>query len=107
MIHQQTLEFLKELADNNNREWFQANKDVYERACRGPMQRLLAELTRFTDRPALVHGMLLPMTEAYRAQGVAMLETTATRLTMPVTCASTLAIGPKPRGIGARTTTRS
>ena len=34
-------------------------------------------------------------------------ETTATRDTMPVTCASTLAIGPIPRGIGARTTSRS
>jgi putative mRNA 3-end processing factor len=43
----------------------------------GKAQRLLAELTGFTDRPVLVHGMLLPMTEAYRAQGVAMLETTA------------------------------
>ena len=38
---------------------------------------MLAELTRFTDRPVLVHGMLLPMIDAYRRQGVAMLETTA------------------------------
>ncbi len=32
MINQQTLDFLKELADNNNRDWFQANKDRYEKA---------------------------------------------------------------------------
>jgi len=36
--------FFKGLASHNNREWFQANKDVYERACRRPMQSLLAEL---------------------------------------------------------------
>jgi uncharacterized protein (TIGR02453 family) len=33
MIQPQTLEFLKELEDNNNREWFQANKERYESAC--------------------------------------------------------------------------
>jgi putative mRNA 3-end processing factor len=43
----------------------------------GKAQRLLAELTKFTDRPALVHGMLLPMIDAYRAAGVPMIETTA------------------------------
>jgi uncharacterized protein (TIGR02453 family) len=36
--------FFEGLASHNNREWFQANKAVYERACRGPMQSLLAEL---------------------------------------------------------------
>ena len=36
--------FFKGLASHNNREWFQANKEVYERACRAPMQSLLAEL---------------------------------------------------------------
>jgi uncharacterized protein (TIGR02453 family) len=36
--------FFEGLASHNNREWFQANKDVYERACRAPMQSLLAEL---------------------------------------------------------------
>lgn len=36
--------FFEELASHNNRDWFQANKAVYERACRGPMQSLLAEL---------------------------------------------------------------
>lgn len=32
MIQSQTLEFLKELVDNNNREWFQANKERYEQS---------------------------------------------------------------------------
>jgi uncharacterized protein (TIGR02453 family) len=32
MIQAQTLQFLKELADNNNREWFQVNKDRYDKA---------------------------------------------------------------------------
>lgn len=43
----------------------------------GKAQRLLAELTKWTDRSVLVHGMLLPMIEAYREAGVKMLETTA------------------------------
>jgi putative mRNA 3-end processing factor len=41
----------------------------------GKAQRLLAELARVTDRPVLVHGMLVPMIEVYRSQGIAMLET--------------------------------
>jgi uncharacterized protein (TIGR02453 family) len=36
--------FFKNLAPHNNREWFQAHKDIYERACRAPMQSLMAEL---------------------------------------------------------------
>ncbi len=32
MIHPDTFKFLKELAQNNNREWFQAHKDRYEAA---------------------------------------------------------------------------
>ena len=39
----------------------------------GKAQRLLAELAALTDRPAFVHGMMLPMIEAYREEGVAML----------------------------------
>lgn len=36
--------FFATLAKNNNREWFQAHKDVYERACRAPMKALMAAL---------------------------------------------------------------
>jgi putative mRNA 3-end processing factor len=38
----------------------------------GKAQRLLAELTNYTDRAVLVHGMLLPMIELYRTAGVKM-----------------------------------
>lgn len=43
-IPREAFTFFEGLASHNTREWFQANKDVYEHACRGPMQRLLAEL---------------------------------------------------------------
>ncbi len=37
------------------------------------MQRILAELAAVTDRPAFVHGMMLPAIDVYRDAGVAML----------------------------------
>jgi uncharacterized protein (TIGR02453 family) len=43
-IPREAFTFFKGLASHNNREWFHANKDVYEKAVRGPMQSLLAEL---------------------------------------------------------------
>jgi putative mRNA 3-end processing factor len=39
----------------------------------GKAERILAELSRLTDRHLFVHGMMLSMIEAYRDQGVAML----------------------------------
>ena len=39
----------------------------------GKAQRLLAELALVTDRTVLVHGMLLPIIDVYRAAGVRML----------------------------------
>jgi putative mRNA 3-end processing factor len=39
----------------------------------GKAQRVLAELARRTDRPVLVHGMMLATIEAYREEGVRML----------------------------------
>ena len=41
----------------------------------GKAQRLLAELARVTDRPVLVHGMMVPAIEVYRSRGIAMLPT--------------------------------
>jgi uncharacterized protein (TIGR02453 family) len=38
------VDFFEQLQRNNNREWFLAHKDVYERCCRAPMQALVAEL---------------------------------------------------------------
>jgi uncharacterized protein (TIGR02453 family) len=43
-IPREAFAFFNGLASHNTREWFQANKDVYERAVRRPMQSLLAEL---------------------------------------------------------------
>lgn len=40
----ESIEFFEDLEMNNNRDWFQANKPVYERTCRGPMEALIAEL---------------------------------------------------------------
>jgi uncharacterized protein (TIGR02453 family) len=40
----ESLEFFRELAAHNNRDWFLAHKDVYQRACRAPMEALMAEL---------------------------------------------------------------
>jgi putative mRNA 3-end processing factor len=39
----------------------------------GKAQRVLAELARHTDASVFVHGMMLPMIEAYRDEGVALL----------------------------------
>jgi putative mRNA 3-end processing factor len=39
----------------------------------GKAQRVLAELARHTDRPVFVHGMMLPMIDAYRDEGIALL----------------------------------
>jgi putative mRNA 3-end processing factor len=39
----------------------------------GKAQRVLAELARVTDRPVLVHGMMRPMIDVYRAASIAML----------------------------------
>jgi uncharacterized protein (TIGR02453 family) len=38
----EAFKFFRDLARNNNRDWFQAHKDVYERACREPMKALMA-----------------------------------------------------------------
>ncbi len=40
----EAIEFFKGLEANNNRDWFQAHKDQYERACREPMKDLMSEL---------------------------------------------------------------
>lgn len=41
----------------------------------GKAQRVLAELTRFTDDTVFLHGAVAPLAEAYRAAGVRMLPT--------------------------------
>jgi uncharacterized protein (TIGR02453 family) len=40
----EAIDFFRDLARHNNRDWFLAHKDVYERACQQPMQQLVAVL---------------------------------------------------------------
>ncbi|MBE9113729.1 ligase-associated DNA damage response exonuclease [Nodosilinea sp. LEGE 07298] len=44
----------------------------------GKAQRVLSELTKFTDRPVYVHGAVHVLTEIYREQGVDMVPTICT-----------------------------
>lgn len=37
--------FLRELATNNDREWFAAHRDEYERCVRDPALRFIADLS--------------------------------------------------------------
>ncbi len=62
-----TLEFLAELRENNNRDWFQANKERYETLVREPaldfietMQPLLSDISEhFTAIPKKTGGSLM------------------------------------------------
>jgi len=60
-----TLRFLRALKRNNNRDWFKARKDEYEKSVRGPMveviERLAADFRRFA--PELV---VSPQKSLYR-----------------------------------------
>ncbi|WP_088431481.1 ligase-associated DNA damage response exonuclease [Halomicronema hongdechloris] len=62
-------------------QWWQGDK---ERASLlfcyafGKAQRILSELTRFTERPVYVHGAIQGLTESYRQAGVAMVPTIPT-----------------------------
>lgn len=38
------LEFFKELAANNNKEWFDANRKRYENSVKKPFQRFIDDL---------------------------------------------------------------
>jgi putative mRNA 3-end processing factor len=60
--------------------WWEANRDrglasIVFCYTIGKAQRLLAELAPIVDRPIRVHGMLVPMIDAYRAAGVALAPT--------------------------------
>jgi uncharacterized protein (TIGR02453 family) len=41
---QEAFDFFEQLVLHNNRDWFHAHQEVYERACRDPMKQLVAEL---------------------------------------------------------------
>lgn len=46
----EAFEFFRQLARHNNRDWFQAHKGTYERACRAPMNELVAEVGADSER---------------------------------------------------------
>jgi putative mRNA 3-end processing factor len=59
-------------------EWWERNREEGRTSVLfcytiGKVQRILAELAAVTDRAVFVHGMMLPMIEAYREAGVNML----------------------------------
>jgi putative mRNA 3-end processing factor len=59
-------------------EWWERNREERRTSVLfcyviGKVQRILAELALVSDRPVFVHGMMLPMIEAYRNLGVRML----------------------------------
>lgn len=59
-------------------EWWRSNEaerrtSVLFCYTMGKAQRILAELTRYTDKRVLVHGMMLSTIEAYREAGISML----------------------------------
>jgi putative mRNA 3-end processing factor len=62
--------------------WWQANRErgltsVLFCYALGKAQRVLAELSTLTREPVYVHGSLVPLIDAYRAQGIGMLPTLA------------------------------
>ncbi|HEY3119557.1 MAG TPA: ligase-associated DNA damage response exonuclease [Vicinamibacteria bacterium] len=61
-------------------QWWDSNRAAGEASllfcyAMGKAQRILAELARLTDRPALVHGAVESLTALYREAGVSMLPT--------------------------------
>jgi uncharacterized protein (TIGR02453 family) len=52
---QETMKFLRGLKRNNDREWFEARRDVYERALRQPMLALVDEITQAMESFAPDH----------------------------------------------------
>jgi uncharacterized protein (TIGR02453 family) len=50
---EETMKFLRGLARNNDREWFEKRRDVYERALRAPMLALVEEINAAMEGPKL------------------------------------------------------
>jgi uncharacterized protein (TIGR02453 family) len=62
------LRFLRQLKRNNNRDWFQANKETYERAVKAPMQELVIAIGEAFRRfaPEMVADPKLSVYRIYR-----------------------------------------
>ncbi len=52
MFSPEALQFLRDLKENNDREWFQPRKEEYERLLRGPMLAAVEEVNRALSRKA-------------------------------------------------------
>jgi putative mRNA 3-end processing factor len=80
-------------------EWWQANRARGEASvlfayALGKAQRVLAELMAFTAEPVYLHGAVTGLTEAYRAEGVAMLPTLPVVSAKPADYAGALVLAP-------------
>jgi uncharacterized protein (TIGR02453 family) len=60
MIESQTLDFLKELVENNNREWFQANKGRYDKARENVIELAAAVIAKLHKADPTVSADLDP-----------------------------------------------
>src|SRR6187399_1621376 len=56
MFTRKTVSFLRSLKRNNDREWFRAHKEDYERHVRGPMIEVLARLA--VDMPSFAPELI-------------------------------------------------
>lgn len=52
MFDPAALQFLRDLKENNDRDWFQPRKEEYERLLRGPMQAAVQHVNRALERKA-------------------------------------------------------
>ncbi len=62
-------------------DWWQADRDrpsILFCYAFGKAQRILSELTRFTDQTVYVHGAIAALNDLYRAQGITLLPTVST-----------------------------
>ncbi|MET0986267.1 MAG: ligase-associated DNA damage response exonuclease [Steroidobacteraceae bacterium] len=80
-------------------EWWQVNRErgiasVLFCYALGKAQRVLAELSAFTNETVFVHGALLPLIDAYRAAGIAMTPTTSATAAKKKEYAGTLILAP-------------
>lgn len=84
-------------------DWWQRNRErgvasvLYAYAL-GKAQRVLAELTAFTDEPVFVHGAVGAITDLYRAAGVRMLPTLPATVSKPREYAGQLVLAPPGAG---------
>ncbi len=55
MFTEETMKFLRGLKRNNDREWFEARREVYERAVRGPLLAVVEEISHGMESFAEEH----------------------------------------------------